>query len=54
MIIKGLNSMHHVDAFSPSVHLVFGYLMHNKICEIVIYEYVHHGKLLCHIQGEVM
>jgi len=54
VVTKGLKSMHHADAYSPSVILVFGYLMHRKIYEIVIYEYVHDRKLLSHIQGEVM
>jgi len=54
MLIKGLKSIHHADAFSPSVIQVFGYLTRNKICEIVIYEYVHDRKLVCHIQGEVI
>jgi len=48
MITKGLKSIHHADAFSPSVILVFGYLTHKKIYEIVIYEYVHDRKLLSH------
>ena len=50
MMIKGLKSMHHAHAFISSVILVFGYLMHKNICEIVIYEYVHDRKLLYHIQ----
>jgi hypothetical protein len=41
MLRNWLKSTHHSDAFSPSVILVFGYLMHKKICEIVIYGYVH-------------
>jgi len=54
VITRGLKSMHHADAFSPSVILVFGYLTHKKIYEIVIYEYVHDRKLLSYFQGEVI
>jgi hypothetical protein len=46
MIMKGLKFVHCADAFGPSVILVFGYLTHRKMCEIVIYAYVHDRKLL--------
>lgn len=48
MIMKGLKFVHCADAFGPSVILVFGYLMHRKMWEIVINEYVHDRKLVCH------
>jgi hypothetical protein len=45
MIMKGLKSVHCADAFGPSVILVFGYLTHRKMCEIVIYEFNIHGSV---------
>jgi hypothetical protein len=53
-MMKGSKSIYCEDTFRPFVIMILGYLTHKKMCEVVIYEYVHDRKLLHYIQGEVM